>query len=67
MTYMQEIDSQMLKTVAKLKLPYVVMHIRGTPDTMNSLTAYPNGVVNEVISFKTLEKKPYPPNCRFYN
>jgi len=56
--YAGEVDSQMLKTVAELKLPYIAMHMRGTPDTMNSLTAYPNGVVNEVISyFKNFEEK----------
>ena len=56
--YAGEIDSQMLKTVAELKLPYIAMHMRGTPDTMNTLVDYPNGVVNEVISyFMAFEKK----------
>lgn len=29
----------------------VVMHSRGTPETMNGLTEYPDGVVNEVMGF----------------
>ncbi|MCI1720480.1 MAG: dihydropteroate synthase [Bacteroidales bacterium] len=53
-----EADNQMLKTVAELKLPYIAMHMRGTPDTMNNLTNYPDGVVNEVVDyFKNFEKK----------
>lgn len=53
-----EADSQMLKTVAELNLPYIAMHMRGTPDTMNNLTNYPDGVVNEVVDyFKNFEEK----------
>ncbi|MEG4069924.1 dihydropteroate synthase [Microcoleus sp. Pol11C2] len=33
-------DSEMLSTVAKLKLPIILMHIRGTPQTMQQLTDY---------------------------
>lgn len=33
-------DSQMLATVAQLQVPYVMMHMRGTPQTMKSLTDY---------------------------
>ena len=35
-----ELDGQMFETVAKLKVPYILMHMRGTPQTMNSLTGY---------------------------
>lgn len=34
------IDSDMFATVAKLHVPYVLMHMRGTPETMSSLTDY---------------------------
>lgn len=35
-----ELDDQMLTTVANLRLPYIAMHMRGTPATMSSLTDY---------------------------
>ena len=34
------LDDDMFKTVAQLHVPYVLMHMRGTPDTMSSLTDY---------------------------
>lgn len=37
-----EIDKEMFKTVAKLNVPYVLMHMRGTPQTMSTLTDYDN-------------------------
>ena len=36
------IDGEMFATVAKLHVPYVLMHMRGTPETMSSLTNYDN-------------------------
>lgn len=36
------LDDAMFKTVAQLHVPYVLMHMRGTPDTMTSLTDYDN-------------------------
>ena len=36
------LDDAMFKTVAQLHVPYVLMHMRGTPDTMSSLTDYDN-------------------------
>lgn len=36
------IDPMMFETVAQLHVPYVLMHMRGTPDTMSSLTDYDN-------------------------
>ena len=38
-------DPEMLPTVAKLGRSIVLMHMRGTPETMGTLTDYPNGVV----------------------
>jgi len=35
-------DSDMFRTVAELGVPYVLMHMRGTPETMQSLTHYTN-------------------------
>ena len=34
------IDDRMFATVASLRVPYVLMHMRGTPETMSSLTDY---------------------------
>ena len=36
------LDDDMFATVAQLHVPYVLMHMRGTPDTMSSLTDYDN-------------------------
>ena len=38
-------DSAMFKTIAELKVPYSMMHLRGTPQTMASLTNYTNLIV----------------------
>ena len=40
------LDKLMLKTVAQLKVPYIAMHSRGTPQTMNTLTDYTNIIVD---------------------
>ncbi|MCB0466845.1 MAG: dihydropteroate synthase [Aequorivita sp.] len=42
------LDAKMYKTVAKLKVPYILMHMRGTPKTMVKLTDYKN-VTMEVL------------------
>lgn len=42
------LDDSMFETVAALKTPYILMHMRGSPATMQSLTDYPDGVVTGV-------------------
>lgn len=37
-----ELDHKMSETAADLHVPYILMHMRGTPDTMMSLTDYDN-------------------------
>ena len=37
-----ELDTALLETVARLKVPYVLMHMRGDPQTMSGLTHYDN-------------------------
>lgn len=37
-----QIDKRMFNTVARLNIPYILMHMRGTPQTMQSLTQYEN-------------------------
>lgn len=46
-----ELDRDMLSVVAKYKLPYVAMHMRGTPTTMQSQTDYEGGVVRGVVEY----------------
>ena len=41
-------DPQMLRTVARLKKTIILMHMRGTPETMNQLTQYPDGLLETV-------------------
>ena len=43
-------DPAMLATVAKLGVPYVLMHMRGTPQTMQTLTQY-DDPVTEIIDY----------------
>ena len=44
-------DDAMLPLVGRLGLPYIAMHMRGTPETMQSLTDYPKGVTAEVLRY----------------
>ena len=37
-----EMDKKMFDTVASLNVPYILMHMRGTPQTMSQLTDYDN-------------------------
>lgn len=43
-------DSEMLSTVASLGVPIVLMHIRGTPQTMQQLTNYQD-LIGEIYQF----------------
>lgn len=45
------LDPDMLSVVARTGVPYILMHMRGTPQTMQLLTEYPEGVTHEVIAF----------------
>ena len=44
------LDEKMLETVAELKVPYIMMHMRGNPQTMQSLTDY-SDIVKEMIFY----------------
>jgi len=46
-----QLDPMMLETIASLRVPYIVMHMRGTPQTMNQLTDYDNLVKEELDYF----------------
>ena len=45
-----KLDDAMLSVVAKYNLPYIMMHMRGTPQTMSTLTQYED-VVKEVLLY----------------
>lgn len=45
-----DLDPEMMPTVASLHVPYIMMHMRGTPATMQSMCNYPDGVVTEVVA-----------------
>lgn len=45
-----QLDGDMFKTVARLQVPYIVMHMRGTPATMQQLTQY-DDVTAEVLEW----------------
>ena len=45
-----ELDARMFRTVADLDVPYVAMHMRGNPGTMNTLTSYQN-LLKEITDY----------------
>lgn len=44
------LDANMFKTIAELQVPYIMMHMRGNPQTMQSLTNYEN-LTQELIYY----------------
>ena len=46
-----EMDKTMHKTIAELKVPYIIMHMRGTPETMQTLTDYKDIIEEMTIYF----------------
>ena len=44
------LDPDMLKEVSKLKVPYIMMHMRGNPQTMTKLSDYEN-ISKEVLQY----------------
>jgi dihydropteroate synthase len=45
-----QLDAEMLPTVAQLKVPYIAMHMQGTPQNMQNNPSY-NNVVADVFNF----------------
>lgn len=43
------LDADMAATMGQLDVPYILMHMRGTPATMQHFTDYPGGVVADVV------------------
>lgn len=44
------LDADMVATMGQLDVPYILMHMRGTPATMQQFTDYPGGVVADVVA-----------------
>jgi len=51
-----ELDPDMFATLAKWQVPYILMHMRGTPENMTQLNQYDN-LVKEIIDY--FHKKTY--------
>ncbi|MCW2118855.1 dihydropteroate synthase [Flavobacterium sp. 7A] len=45
-----KLDEKMMETVAKARVPYIMMHMKGNPQTMQTLTDYDN-IVKEMILY----------------
>lgn len=48
------LDADMLETVASLKCPYILMHMRGTPATMQTLTDYDDVTADVIKELSTI-------------
>ncbi|MBC6991221.1 dihydropteroate synthase [Hymenobacter sp. BT491] len=46
-----ELDADMFETVGRLRVPYVLMHMRGTPQTMTQHTKYEGDIVTELVRY----------------
>ncbi|UYQ95150.1 dihydropteroate synthase [Chitinophaga horti] len=49
-----DLDKQMIPTVARLKVPYIAMHMKGTPETMQKEARY-HDVVQDVLDYFILK------------
>ena len=45
-----KLDSNMMETVANLQVPYIMMHMKGTPQTMMSMATYED-IVKEMLFY----------------
>lgn len=44
------LDEKMFETIASLQVPYIMMHMKGTPQTMQSLAQYQN-IIKEMLFY----------------
>lgn len=44
------LDDKMMETIAKYNVPYIMMHMRGTPETMQKMTSYED-IVKEILFY----------------
>lgn len=52
-----DLDPDMMETVARLRTPYILMHMRGTPATMQTLTDYDNLVADIIRDLASKTQK----------
>ncbi|MBT8286518.1 MAG: dihydropteroate synthase [Flavobacteriaceae bacterium] len=45
-----QLDPQMIQTVGRMGVPYIMMHMKGTPQTMKNLTDY-NDLMSEILLY----------------
>ena len=45
-----QLDAAMFRTVAELNCPYILMHIRGTPQNMSNNTDY-NNIISDLVQY----------------
>ncbi|GAL84141.1 hypothetical protein MYP_1369 [Sporocytophaga myxococcoides] len=45
-----ELDEKMFETIAELKLPYILMHMKGSPETMAKLNQY-DDLIGEMLQY----------------
>jgi len=45
-----KLDDKMLETIAKYNVPYIMMHMKGTPQTMQTLTQYED-IIKEMLFY----------------
>ncbi len=55
------LDKEMIPTIGKLKVPYIMMHMKGTPKTMKSLNQYDDLIhdINLYFSEKVAKSRAY--------
>ena len=46
-----ELDTEMIPQVARLGVPYIAMHMKGTPKTMQSQTDYERDITSEEVTY----------------
>lgn len=46
-----ELDSEMFKTIADLNVPYIIMHMQGTPENMQNNPTYNKSIELEIIEY----------------
>ncbi len=51
-----EADKKMFEVIAKLGVPYILMHMRGTPKTMQSMTTYDN-LMGDIVDYFQIKVK----------
>src|SRR5690606_31495096 len=50
-------DKDMLPTAANLQVPYIAMHMKGTPQNMTRMTSYEDPLIDLIEYFKIILEK----------